>query len=166
MQYFRVRPDQWEDRLQRLAALGVNTVDTYIAWNFHEGVEGERDLSGWRDIERYIRLAGGSGLDVLVRPSRRTSSTSPARRGSRRSSAPQFQQPAPCRHRREEGACIRWWSARRSKLSRRCRQTRCCMPRCQMPTSHRPRLSREWSRRHYGVGRTISAAAPQQRIER
>ncbi|WP_217178644.1 beta-galactosidase family protein [Streptomyces sp. AC495_CC817] len=67
--YFRVHPDQWEDRLRRLSAMGANTVDTYIAWNFHERVEGERRFDGWRDVERFIRLAGQIGLDVFVRPS-------------------------------------------------------------------------------------------------
>ena len=67
--YFRVHPDQWEDRLRRLAAMGANTVDTYIPWNFHEEIEGEPRFDGWRDVEAYIRLAGEVGLDVYVRPS-------------------------------------------------------------------------------------------------
>ncbi|MFE7196894.1 glycoside hydrolase family 35 protein [Microbacterium oxydans] len=67
--YFRVHPDQWEDRLRRLAAMGANTVDTYVAWNFHERVEGDVRFDGWRDIERFIRLAGEVGLDVFLRPS-------------------------------------------------------------------------------------------------
>ena len=67
--YFRVHPDQWEDRLRRLAAMGANTVDTYVAWNFHERVEGDIRFDGWRDIERFIRLAGEVGLDVFLRPS-------------------------------------------------------------------------------------------------
>lgn len=67
--YFRVHPEQWEDRLRRLAAMGANTVDTYVAWNFHERAEGEARFDGWRDVERFIRLAGEVGLDVFVRPS-------------------------------------------------------------------------------------------------
>lgn len=67
--YFRVHPDQWEDRLRRLAAMGANTVDTYVAWNFHERVEGDVRFDGWRDIERFVRLAGDIGLDVFLRPS-------------------------------------------------------------------------------------------------
>lgn len=67
--YFRVHPDLWEDRLRRLAAMGANTVDTYVAWNFHERVEGEVRFDGWRDLERFIRLAGEVGLDVFLRPS-------------------------------------------------------------------------------------------------
>ena len=67
--YFRVHPDQWEDRLRRLAAMGANTVDTYVAWNFHERGEGDIRFDGWRDVERFVRLAGEVGLDVFLRPS-------------------------------------------------------------------------------------------------
>ncbi|GAA1780703.1 glycoside hydrolase family 35 protein [Agromyces lapidis] len=68
MHYFRVHPAQWRDRLERLVALGLNTVDTYVAWNFHERRRGEPDWSDWRDLERFIALAGELGLDVIVRP--------------------------------------------------------------------------------------------------
>lgn len=67
--YFRVHPDQWEDRLRRLAAMGANTVDTYVAWNFHERTEGDIRFDGWRDLESFIRIAGEVGLDVFIRPS-------------------------------------------------------------------------------------------------
>ncbi|MFF2273743.1 glycoside hydrolase family 35 protein [Agromyces sp. NPDC058136] len=68
LHYFRVHPEQWRDRLERLVALGLNTVDTYIAWNFHERRRGEIDWAGWRDLEGFIALAGELGLDVIVRP--------------------------------------------------------------------------------------------------
>ncbi|WP_258067140.1 glycoside hydrolase family 35 protein [Arthrobacter sp. GMC3] len=69
MHYFRVHPAQWQDRIDRLVAMGVNTLDTYIAWNFHQPNKGEpADFTGWRDVARFITLAGDAGLDVIVRP--------------------------------------------------------------------------------------------------
>ncbi|MFJ6794937.1 beta-galactosidase family protein [Streptomyces sp. NPDC091268] len=68
LHYFRVHPEQWEDRLQRLAALGLNTVDTYVPWNFHEQAPGDIRFDGWRDLDRFVRLARRTGLDVIVRP--------------------------------------------------------------------------------------------------
>uniref|UniRef100_UPI003662939F glycoside hydrolase family 35 protein n=1 Tax=Kitasatospora sp. NPDC059747 TaxID=3346930 RepID=UPI003662939F len=68
LHYFRVHPDQWEDRLRRLRALGVNTVDTYVPWNFHELPTGEVDFTGWRDVARFVRAAQALGLDVILRP--------------------------------------------------------------------------------------------------
>ncbi|ANJ05729.1 glycoside hydrolase family 35 protein [Streptomyces parvulus] len=68
LHYFRVHPEQWADRLERLAALGLNTVDTYVPWNFHERRPGEARFDGPRDLPRFARLAQGTGLDVIVRP--------------------------------------------------------------------------------------------------
>ncbi|MFJ4026376.1 beta-galactosidase family protein [Paenarthrobacter sp. NPDC089989] len=67
--YFRVHPDLWRDRLRRLKAMGANTVDTYVAWNFHQPTRGEApDFTGWRDLGRFIDTAAEEGLEVIVRP--------------------------------------------------------------------------------------------------
>jgi beta-galactosidase GanA len=50
MHYARVHPDLWSDRLHRLAAMGVNTVETYVMWNFHQPAEATVDFAGWRDV--------------------------------------------------------------------------------------------------------------------
>ncbi|WP_262414317.1 glycoside hydrolase family 35 protein [Actinacidiphila acidipaludis] len=68
LHYFRVHPAQWADRLARLAALGLNTVDTYVPWNFHERTRGLPRFDGWCDVERFAVLAQEAGLDVIVRP--------------------------------------------------------------------------------------------------
>lgn len=68
MHYFRVHPELWHDRMLRLRAMGLNTVETYVAWNFHEHTPGEFDFEGWRDIAGFVGLAGETGLDVIVRP--------------------------------------------------------------------------------------------------
>lgn len=67
--YFRVHPGLWRDRLRRLKAMGANTVDTYVAWNFHQPQrDAAPDFTGWRDIGHFIDLAAEEGLDVIVRP--------------------------------------------------------------------------------------------------
>ncbi|MEU6739741.1 glycoside hydrolase family 35 protein [Streptosporangium sandarakinum] len=68
LHYFRIHPDQWADRLERVAAMGLNTIDTYVPWNFHEPRRGRRRFDGWHDVERFVRLAQDTGLDVIVRP--------------------------------------------------------------------------------------------------
>lgn len=69
LHYFRVHPQHWSDRLTRLAAMGLNTVDTYVPWNFHRPRSGEpARFDGWRDVERFVSLAGEAALDVIVRP--------------------------------------------------------------------------------------------------
>nr|WP_199617480.1 beta-galactosidase family protein [Paenibacillus alkalitolerans] len=69
MHYFRIVPEYWSDRLQKLKACGFNTVETYVPWNFHEPKPGQFRFDGMADIERFIRTAGDLGLFVIVRPS-------------------------------------------------------------------------------------------------
>ncbi|SDM57841.1 glycoside hydrolase family 35 protein [Sediminibacillus halophilus] len=69
MHYFRTVPEHWEDRLQKLKALGLNTVETYVPWNLHEPKKGQFEFSGLADIERFVQLAYELGLYVIIRPS-------------------------------------------------------------------------------------------------
>lgn len=67
--YFRVVPEYWRDRLEKLKAMGCNTVETYIPWNMHEPVKGSYRFEGMLDVERFVRLAQELGLYVILRPS-------------------------------------------------------------------------------------------------
>ncbi|MCK8487953.1 beta-galactosidase [Paenibacillus sp. MBLB2552] len=67
--YFRIVPEYWRDRLLKLKACGLNTVETYIPWNLHEPEEGRFYFEGNADIEAFVRLAGELGLHVILRPS-------------------------------------------------------------------------------------------------
>ncbi|WP_338100486.1 glycoside hydrolase family 35 protein [Salipaludibacillus agaradhaerens] len=67
--YFRVVPGYWRDRLEKLKACGLNTVETYIPWNFHEPHKHDFRFDGMRDIEAFIKEADALGLYVILRPS-------------------------------------------------------------------------------------------------
>ena len=68
MHYFRIPPQYWEDRLQKLKAAGFNTVETYVCWNLHEPQKGQFDFSGRLDLVRFLETARKAGLYALVRP--------------------------------------------------------------------------------------------------
>ncbi len=68
MHYFRILPQYWEDRLQKLKAAGFNTVETYVCWNLHEPQKGQFDFSGRLDLVRFLETAQKVGLYALVRP--------------------------------------------------------------------------------------------------
>lgn len=36
--YFRIPKADWQHSLYNLKALGFNTVETYVPWNFHETI--------------------------------------------------------------------------------------------------------------------------------
>ena len=66
--YSRVPPEYWQDRLQRMRALGLNAVTTYVPWNFHETVEGQFDFSGAADFGKFLDIAATEQLVVMLRP--------------------------------------------------------------------------------------------------
>lgn len=66
--YFRIVPEHWQDSLYNLKALGFNTVETYIPWNYHEPKEGQFDFEGIKDVERFVKEAQKLGLMVIIRP--------------------------------------------------------------------------------------------------
>ena len=66
--YFRVPSSLWRDRLLKAKRAGLNCIDTYVAWNFHEPQEGTWRFSGDYDVVEFVRLAGELGLKVILRP--------------------------------------------------------------------------------------------------
>lgn len=66
--YFRSMPDRWYELLLKLKNAGLNTVETYCAWNLHEPQPGVYDFSGRLDLERFLKTAEELGLYVILRP--------------------------------------------------------------------------------------------------
>lgn len=67
--YFRIVPEYWRDRLEKLKSLGMNTVETYIPWNMHEPRKGRFVFEGMCDVVKFVKLAEELGLYVILRPS-------------------------------------------------------------------------------------------------
>ena len=68
MHYSRIPRAYWRDRLRKARAMGLNTISTYVFWNYHELTRGAYDFSGERDIAAYLRAAQDEGLFVILRP--------------------------------------------------------------------------------------------------
>ena len=66
--YFRVHPDQWADRIHKARLMGLNTVETYVPWNLHAPTPGEWLLDGGRDLDRFLGLIAAEGMHAIVRP--------------------------------------------------------------------------------------------------
>ncbi|PZE63850.1 beta-galactosidase family protein [Curtobacterium sp. MCBD17_021] len=66
--YFRVHPDLWADRIRKAKLMGLNTVETYVAWNAHEATPGTFDFSGGLDLGRFLDLVAAEGMHAIVRP--------------------------------------------------------------------------------------------------
>ena len=69
MHFSRIPKAYWQHRLKMMKAMGLNTVATYVFWNYHETAPGVWDFkSESRNIREFIQLAQKEGLMVIVRP--------------------------------------------------------------------------------------------------
>ncbi|MCS3530976.1 beta-galactosidase family protein [Chryseobacterium sp. JUb7] len=68
MHYPRVPKEYWKHRLLMMKAMGLNTVATYVFWNYHEESQGKWDWSGQKDLRAFIKTAEDVGLYVILRP--------------------------------------------------------------------------------------------------
>ncbi|KAL5007876.1 hypothetical protein ScPMuIL_016682 [Solemya velum] len=65
--YSRIPPIYWKDRLMKMYVAGLNAIQIYIPWNFHEPVKGVYNFTGAHDVEGFIKLAQDVGLVVILR---------------------------------------------------------------------------------------------------
>uniref|UniRef100_A0A3Q3SH13 Beta-galactosidase n=2 Tax=Mastacembelus armatus TaxID=205130 RepID=A0A3Q3SH13_9TELE len=66
--YSRIPRVYWKDRLLKMYMAGLNAIQTYIPWNYHEETPGLYNFSGDRDVEYFLKLAQDIGLLVILRP--------------------------------------------------------------------------------------------------
>ena len=70
--YYRVPRDQWSRMLLRYKSLGINTIDIYIPWNWHEPREAEFDFDGHsnprRDLRGLLQMITDKGFKLNARP--------------------------------------------------------------------------------------------------
>jgi hypothetical protein len=70
--YYRIPRDQWEALLRIYRSEGINTIDLYIPWNWHEPKEGELDFDGHtnprRDLRTLLAVIAQEGFKLIARP--------------------------------------------------------------------------------------------------
>ncbi|AQU66416.1 beta-galactosidase [Streptomyces niveus] len=70
--YFRLKKADWQSRLDKAKAAGLNTIATYIPWMWHELPDGTIDVTGRtrpeRDLGAFIDLCHRNGFLFIARP--------------------------------------------------------------------------------------------------
>ncbi|KAM9975015.1 hypothetical protein ACTFIW_008488 [Dictyostelium discoideum] len=66
--YFRCLPELWVDRLTKMKACGLNTIQTYIPWNVHQPNGFNTELVATNDLIEFLKQAQQIGLNVILRP--------------------------------------------------------------------------------------------------
>jgi beta-galactosidase len=68
LHYFRVKKEEWKDRIKKIKEAGFNLVSTYIPWIVHEKTENNFDFEGNKNIKEFLSLIREEELFCLVRP--------------------------------------------------------------------------------------------------
>ena len=70
--YERMPRAQWAQALQAYKSLGINTIDLYVMWNWHEPRDGSFDFTGRtdprRDLRGLLQLIHRDGFALILRP--------------------------------------------------------------------------------------------------
>ncbi len=70
--YERIPRDRWRETLLAYKGLGINTIDLYVIWNWHEPAEGVADFHGSTDARRdllgLLALTHELGFKLILRP--------------------------------------------------------------------------------------------------
>ncbi|CAF0819770.1 unnamed protein product [Rotaria sordida] len=70
LHYFRVLPQLWSDRIEKMKKAGLNTIETYIPWNFHEPEMGIFKFNeGLTDLVSFLKLVHQHEMFTIIRPS-------------------------------------------------------------------------------------------------
>ncbi|XP_031696203.1 beta-galactosidase-like [Anarrhichthys ocellatus] len=65
--YSRIPRVYWKDRLLKMYMAGLNAIQMYIPWSYHEEFPDRYDFSGDKDLEYFLQLAQDIGLVVILR---------------------------------------------------------------------------------------------------
>lgn len=65
--YSRIPRVYWKDRLFKMYMAGLNAIQTYVPWNFHEDSPGQYNFHGDRDLPHFLQVAQDVGLLVILR---------------------------------------------------------------------------------------------------
>ncbi len=71
--YFRCPKELWPARFQAIKDAGFNTVETYVAWNWHEqempdSLTDFSKVKGLDDLDDWMTMAEKYGLYIIIRP--------------------------------------------------------------------------------------------------
>ncbi|KAL2475471.1 Beta-galactosidase 8 [Abeliophyllum distichum] len=65
--YPRTTPDVWPEIIRKAKEGGLDVIETYVFWNYHEPVRGEYYFEGRFDLVRFVKAVQNAGLFVHLR---------------------------------------------------------------------------------------------------
>ena len=67
MHFSRLPRERWRETLLKMRECSINTVSTYIFWNYHEEIKGRFDFSGNKDISAFLSICRDIDMPCIMR---------------------------------------------------------------------------------------------------
>lgn len=67
MHFSRLPKERWRETLLKMRECGINTVSTYVFWNYHEEIKGQFDFSGNKDISAFLSICRDIDMPCILR---------------------------------------------------------------------------------------------------
>ncbi|MGN0462599.1 MAG: beta-galactosidase [Ruminococcus sp.] len=67
LHFSRLSKKRWRETLLKMRECGINTVSTYVFWNYHEEIKGQFDFSGNRDISAFLSICRDIKMPCILR---------------------------------------------------------------------------------------------------
>ncbi|MGN0520723.1 MAG: beta-galactosidase [Candidatus Fimenecus sp.] len=67
LHFSRLPKERWKETLFKMRECGLNTVSTYVFWNYHEEIKGQFDFSGNKDIAAFLAICKEINMPCILR---------------------------------------------------------------------------------------------------
>ena len=67
LHFSRLPRERWRETLLKMRECGLNTVSTYVFWNYHEEIKGQFDFSGNKDIAAFLAICKDINMPCILR---------------------------------------------------------------------------------------------------
>lgn len=67
LHFSRLPKERWKETLLKMHECGLNTVSTYVFWNYHEEIKGQFDFSGNKNIAAFLQICKDIGMPCILR---------------------------------------------------------------------------------------------------
>lgn len=67
LHFSRLPKERWRETLLKMQDCGLNTVSTYVFWNYHEEIKGQFDFNGNKDISAFLQICKDIDMPCILR---------------------------------------------------------------------------------------------------
>lgn len=67
LHFSRLLKERWRETLLKMRDCGINTVSTYVFWNYHEEIKGQFDFKGDKDVAQFLQICKDIDMPCLLR---------------------------------------------------------------------------------------------------